>query len=132
MSTSSQPSVWPAWEAFRQAAEARRRDLHDAAKAEALREARAAFDAALVDVLALVPYRTRKVGDLRPGRGGGRVHLTPTSAAKVEGTRWREGQTLCGEPAGRAASGRPVTCPACLRLVERHVGREQDAPELPL
>lgn len=126
------PTVWSSWEAFQQASAARRRDLHDADKAAALRDARAAFDAALVDVLARVPYRTRKVGELRPERDGGQVHLAVTSDVRVEGLRRARGQTLCGEPGGRPASERPVTCTACLRRVDRHVDREQDPPELPL
>lgn len=126
------PSVWPSWEAFQQAAEARRRDLHDQEKATVLRDARTVFDASLVDVLARVPYRTRKVGDLRPGRDGGHVHLAVTSDVAVDGIRRAAGQTLCGNPGGRPAAERPVTCTACLRLVDRHVNQEQDPPELPL
>ncbi|HEV2123123.1 MAG TPA: hypothetical protein VGW38_10160, partial [Chloroflexota bacterium] len=66
------PQVWPAWESFQAASRAREQDLHDAEKASALVAARAHLDKALAAVLARVPYRTRKVSELRPGRGGGR------------------------------------------------------------
>lgn len=126
------PSVWSAWEQFRDAAEARRKDLHNPAKAAALVAARAALEEKLVDVLARVPYRTRKVGDVRPGRDGGHVHLAVTSDVAIAYFRRGRGQTLCGAAPGRATPERPVTCAACLRTVERHVNLEQDPPRLPL
>lgn len=126
------PTVWKAWEQFQEAGEARGRDLHNPAKAAALIQARSAFEESLVDVLARVSYRTRRVGDLRPGRDGGHVHLATTSDIAVQGFRRSNGQTLCGAAGGRPNQARPITCGACLRVVERHVDLEQDPPELPL
>lgn len=126
------PRAGPAWEAFHAASEARRRDLHDPAKAAALAEARAALDRALAEVLARVPYRTRRVAELRPGRDGGHVHLAVGGDVTVQGWHRAKGQTLCGTPTGRWAGDRPVTCTACLRLLDRHVDLEADPPELPL
>ena len=126
------PQIWPAWEAFHAAAEERRKHVHDPDKAAALVQARAALDETLAAVLARVPYPTRKVADLRPGRDGGHVHLAANADIKIQGWHRFKGQTLCGEPPGRYAGERPVTCTACLRLLDRHVDREQDPPELPL
>ncbi|HEX2187696.1 MAG TPA: hypothetical protein VHG51_02300 [Longimicrobiaceae bacterium] len=126
------PQVRPAWEAFHAASEARRQDVHDPARATALSGARAALDRALVEVLARVPYRTRRVAELRPGRDGGHVHLAVSGDVSIQGWRRAKGQTLCGEPPGRYAGDRPVTCAACLRLLDRHVDQETDPPELPL
>lgn len=126
------PEIWPAWEAFHAAAEARRIHMHDPDKAAALVQARAALDEMLAAVLARVPYSARKVADLRPGRDGGHVHLATSAAIAIQGWHRSKGQTLCGDPAGRYAGDRPVTCTACLRLLDRHVDLEQDPPELPL
>lgn len=126
------PQVWSAWEAFHAASEARRADVRDPAKAAALTQARAALERALVDALARVPYRTRRVAELRPGRDGGHVHLAVSGDVSVQGWRRAKGQTLCGTPTGRYAGDRPVTCTSCLRLVDRHVDQETDPPELPL
>lgn len=126
------PSVLTSWEAFEAAAEARRRDLHDPTRAAALVEARAAFERTLAEALPRVPYRTRRVGDLRPGRDGGKVHLAVTGAVAIQGFHRVRGQTLCGAPGGRYEGERPVTCAACLRLLDRHVDLEQDPPELAL
>ncbi|HEX8276001.1 MAG TPA: hypothetical protein VF615_25415 [Longimicrobiaceae bacterium] len=122
----------PAWEAFQEASEARRRDVHDPEKAAALVRARTALDEALVDVLARVPYRTRRVAELRPGRDGGLVHLAVGGDAAIAGWRRAAGQTLCGTPPGRPAGDRAVGCAACLRLLDRHVDLEMDPPELAL
>ncbi|MBV9774278.1 MAG: hypothetical protein JO040_10035 [Gemmatimonadetes bacterium] len=126
------PSVWKAWEEFEAAAEARRRDQHNPEAAAALVAARAAFERTLAEVAPRVPYRTRRVGDLRPGRDGGKVHLAPTGTVAIQGFRRARGQTLCGAPGGRYEGERPVTCTACLRLLDRHVDLEQDPPELGL
>ena len=126
------PSVWNAWERFRAAGEARNKDLHNPEKAAGLVAARSALEEKLVDVLARVPYRTRKVGDVRPGRDGGHVHLAATSDVTIGDFRRSRGQTLCGAAPGRPSAERPVTCAACLRMVDRHVNLEQDPPELPL
>lgn len=126
------PQVWPAWEVFHHASEARRSDLHNPDKAAALVAARAAFDQAVDAVLPRLPYRARKVGDLRPGRDGGHVHLAVGGEITIAGWHRVRGQTLCGVPTGRPAAERPVTCTACLRLVDRHVDLEADPPELPL
>lgn len=130
--TGMRPQVWPAWEAFQAASEARRQDVHNPEKAAALVEARAELDRRLAAVLARVPYRTRRVGELRPGRDGGQVHLSANAEVSIQGWRRSKGQTLCGAPPGRYAGERPVTCTACLRLLDRHVDREPDPPELAL
>jgi hypothetical protein len=129
---STRPQVWPAWEAFHAASEARRTDLHDPDKAAALAQARAALDVRLAEVLARVPYRARRVGELRPGRDGGHVHLSVNSEIAIQGWHRARNQTLCGAPPGRYAGDRPVTCTACLRLLDRHVDLEPDPPELAL
>jgi hypothetical protein len=126
------PQVWPAWEAFHHASEARRSDVHNAAKAQALVAARAAFDRAMAAIAPRLPYRTRKVGDLRPGRDGGHVHLAVAAEITVQGWHRVRGQTLCGAPPGRPAAERPATCTACLRMLDRHVDLEADPPELGL
>jgi len=126
------PQAWPAWEAFQQASEARRKDVHDPEKAAALARARTALDEALVDVLARVPYRTRRVAELRPARDGGQVHLAVNGDASIQGWSRAAGQTLCGTPPGRFAGDRAVSCASCLRLLDRHVGLELDPPELAL
>ncbi len=126
------PRVGPAWEDFQAASEARRLDVHDAAKAAALAAARTALDEALVDVLARVPYRTKRVAELRPGRDGGQVHLAVNGDAAIAGWHRAAGQTLCGTPPGRFAGDRAVSCAACLRLLDRHVDMELDPPELGL
>lgn len=124
--------MWPAWEAFQDASEARRRDVHDPTKAEALTRTRTALDEALVDVLARVPYRTRRVAELRPGRDGGQVHLSVNGDVSIQGWSRAKGQTLCGTPPGRFAGDRAVSCTVCLRLLDRHVDLEPDPPELAL
>jgi hypothetical protein len=121
-----------AWDDFRAAAEARRSDLRNPEKAAALVAARARLEEALKSALQRVPYRTRRVGDLRPGRDGGQVHLALAGEVSLQGWRRRAGQTLCGDAPGRPAPDRPVTCGACLRLAERHQGVELDPPELGL
>lgn len=126
------PQVWPAWEAFHAASEARRKDVHDPEKAAALVQARAALDRSLAEVLARVPYRARRVADLHPGRDGGHVHLAVGAEVAVQGWHRHRGQTLCEAPPGRWAGDRPVTCAACLRLLDRHVDLEPDPPQLPL
>jgi hypothetical protein len=126
------PQVWPAWEGFRAASNARQKDMHSPEKASALVEARAELDQALAAVLARVPYRTRKVADRRPGRDGGHVHLAITGDVSVQGWHGHKGQTLCGAAPGRYAGDRAVTCTACLRMLDRHVDLEPDPPELPL
>lgn len=126
------PRVQPAWEAFQAASEARRADVHSAEKAAALVAARDALERSLAEVLGRVPYRTRRVGDLRPGRDGGQVHLAVGAEVSIQGWRRPKGQTLCGAPPGRYAGERPVTCAACLRLLDRHVDQEPDPPELAL
>jgi|GEM_PF-2752503 len=126
------PQVWPAWEGFQAASEARRKDLHSPEKAAALTRARSELDRAVVDVLARVPYRTRRVAELRPGRDGGDVHLAVTSDIAIQGWSRGKGQTLCGAPSGRYAGDRALTCTACLRLLDRHVDLEVDPPELAL
>ncbi|HEX8359265.1 MAG TPA: hypothetical protein VF613_04130, partial [Longimicrobium sp.] len=80
--------------------------------------------------LARVPYRPRRAGDLRPGRGGGHVHLALVEDAAIADWRRVRGQTLCGAAPGRPASDRPVTCAACIRLLDRHVDAEPNPPEL--
>ena len=126
------PQTGAAREAFERASEARRRDVHSAAAATALAEARAALDRAVADALAHVPYRARRVGDLRPGRDGGHVHLALQHDVAVGEWRRVRGQTLCGAATGRPAAERPVTCAACIRLLDRHVGQEANPPELGL
>ncbi|MBA2671211.1 MAG: hypothetical protein H0U67_12630 [Gemmatimonadetes bacterium] len=126
------PQVWPAWESFHAASLARHQDLHDTEKAAALVAARAHLDTALAAVLARVPYRTRKVSELRPGRDGGRVHLALTTEITLQGWQGRKGQTLCGAAPGRYAGDRAVSCTTCLRMLDRHVDLEPDPPELPL
>jgi hypothetical protein len=126
------PQAGPALEAFERASEARRRDVHSAAGAAALTTARAELDRALAGVLARVPYRARRVGDLRPGRDGGHVHLAVQHDIALGEWRRARGQTLCGDPTGRPATDRPVTCAACVRLLDRHVDLEPNPPELGL
>lgn len=126
------PQVWPAWEAFHGASLAREQDMHNPAKAAALVAARTQLDEALAAVLARVPYRARKVADLRPTRGGGSVHLAVTKEIVLQGWQGRREQTLCGTASGRYAGERPVTCKTCLRMLDRHVDLEADPPELPL
>jgi hypothetical protein len=126
------PWLMPAWEAFHEATEARRTDLHDPEKAAALAAARRRLDAALAEVAARVPYRVHKAGDLRPGRGGGHVHLALREEIAIGDWTGRSGQTLCGAPAGRYAGERALSCTACIRLLDRHVGLEPNPPELPL
>lgn len=126
------PQVGPAREAFERASEARRRDVHGADGAAALTAARAALERALAEVLARVPYRARRVGDLRPGRDGGHVHLAVQHDAALPDWRRVRGQTLCGAPTGRPAPERPVSCAACIRLLDRHVDQEPSPPELGL
>lgn len=126
------PSVWPAWEAFQAAAEARRRDLHSAERAADLVEARADLDRVLAGVLARVPYRAHRVSELRDARGRGHVHLAVASEISIRGMRRSPGQPLCGAAPGRPARERPVTCRECLRLLDQHVDMEPDPPELPL
>jgi hypothetical protein len=121
-----------AWEAFRASAEARRRDLHSPDRAAALVRAREALDRAVAEALGRVPYRARRVAELRPGRDGGSVHLAVTGDTRLAGWTRRAGQTLCGEVPGRPAADRPVTCAGCLRQVERHRDAEPDPPQLPL
>ncbi|HEY0038470.1 MAG TPA: hypothetical protein VGB66_17360, partial [Longimicrobium sp.] len=124
------PQVHPAHEAFERASAARRRDVHGAAAAAALTEARAVLERTLAEVLARVPYRARRVGDLRPGRDGGHVHLALQHDVAVGEWRRTRGQTICGDPTGRPAPERPVTCATCLRLLDRHVDLEPNPPEL--
>jgi hypothetical protein len=126
------PQVWSAWESFQAASRARQQDMHDAEKAAALVAARADLDEALAAVLTRVPYRTRKVADLRPGRDGGQVHLALTTEISLQGWQGRKGQTLCGAAPGRYAGERAVSCTTCLRTLDRHVDLEPDPPELPL
>ncbi len=124
------PSVRPAFYAFREAQEERRRDLHDPAAAETLVRARAEFDAQLAEVLGRVPYGARRIGDHRPGRGGGHVHLAVREAVRIGAFRRERGQTLCEAPPGRAAADRAGSCDACLQQLDRHVDLEQDPPTL--
>ncbi len=126
------PQVWPAWEAFHAASESLRHDLYHAGKADALVQARDALEGTLSVVLARVPYRARKVADLRPRRDRGQVHLAVASETAIQDWHRARGQTLCGAPPGRYAGERPVTCTACLRLLDRHVDLEPNPPELPL
>lgn len=126
------PQVGPAREAFERASDARRRDVHSAKGAAALTDARAALERELAEVLGRVPYRARRVGDLRPGRDGGRVHLAVQHDAVLPDWRRTRGQTLCGAPTGRPAPDRPVSCAACIRLLDRHVDQEPSPPELGL
>lgn len=126
------PSALRAWEAFQRAADARARDLHDPARAADVVEARAELERALLDVLGRVPYATRRVGDLRPGRDGGRVHLAVRGAAAIGTWSRAAGQSVCGAPPGRFTGDRPVTCGACLRLLDRQVDMELNPPELEL
>lgn len=126
------PQVLPAWDEFERASAARRKDVHSAALAAALTAARAALERSLDAVLERVPYRTRRVGDLRPGRDGGHVHLALVEDAAIGDWRRVRGQTLCGAAPGRPAGDRPVTCAACLRLLDRHVDAEPNPPELGL
>jgi hypothetical protein len=126
------PQAGPAFEEFERASAARRKDLHNAALAGALTDARAALERSLAAVLARVHYRTRRVGDLRPGRDGGHVHLAVVDDAAIGDWRRVRGQTLCGAAPGRPAAERPVTCPACVRLLDRHVDAEPNPPELGL
>jgi hypothetical protein len=121
-----------ALEAFRAAADARRRDLRSPERADALVGARRALDESLAAALARVPYRTRRVSELRPGRDGGHAHLAAVHEVSLRGWSRRAGQTLCGEIPGRPAPERPVTCAACLRQVERHRDAEPDPPALEL
>jgi hypothetical protein len=126
------PQVQPAWDEFERASAARRKDLHSATLAGALTAARAALERSLDAVLERVPYRTRRVGDPRPGRDGGHVHLALVEDAAIGDWRRVRGQTLCGAAPGRPAGDRPVTCAACLRLLDRHVDAEPNPPELGL
>ncbi len=126
------PQTTPVFEEFERAADARRRDVHSTALAAALTEARAALERGLAAVLARVPYRTRRVGDLRPSRTGGHVHLALVDDAAIGDWRRVRGQTVCGAAPGRPASDRPVTCAACIRLLDRHVDAEPNPPELGL
>lgn len=128
----ARPQLMPAWDAFHAAAEARRHDVHDPDRAQALVEARGRLDRALVEVAGRVPYRVVKVGDLRPGRGGGHVHLALRDDVAIGGWTGRKGQTLCGAPPGRYAGERAPSCTACIRQLDRHVGLEPNPPELPL
>ena len=124
--------VWAAWEAFHGASEARRSDVHDPVKSAALKDAKDVLEHQVAAALDRVPYRARAVADLRPGRDGGRVHLAVDREIAIGGWSRSVGQALCGEPAGRPAPRRPVTCAACLRLLDRHIDLEPDPPELPL
>lgn len=126
------PQASPAREAFQAAAEARRKDLHNPRRAAELVAARAALDEQLAAVLARLPYRTRRVGDLRPGRDGGHVHLAVAGAIQIGGWSRARSQTVCGALPGRYAADRPVTCRECLRLADQHVDLEPNPPELPL
>lgn len=126
------PQVWSAWEAFHTASEAWKHGLHDPGKAAALVHARDALENSLSVVLARVPYRARKVADLRPRRDGGHVHLAVSAEIAIHDWHRARGQTLCGAAPGRYAGDRPVTCTACLRLLDRHVDQEPNPPELPL
>lgn len=126
------PQIWPAWEAFHTASEAWRHGLHDPENAAALVQARDALENSLSVVLARAPYRARKVADLRPRRDGGYVHLAVRAEIAIHDWHRARGQTLCGAPPGRYAGDRPVTCTACLRLLDRHVDQEPNPPELPL
>ena len=126
------PQVGPAREAFERASEARRKDVHGAAAAAALTEALAALDRALAEVLGRVAYRARRVGDLRPGRDGGQVHLAVQHDVALPDWSRRRGETLCGAPTGRPAAERPLTCASCIRVLDRHVDVEAKPPELAL
>lgn len=126
------PQIWPAWEAFHAASEIWGHDRHDTGNAAALVQARDALEDSLSAVLARVPYRVRKVADLRPRRDGGHVHLAVSSEIGIDDWYRPKGQTLCAAPPGRYAGERPVTCTACLRWLDRHVDREPNPPELPL
>ncbi|CAN5742752.1 hypothetical protein BH23GEM5_BH23GEM5_19730 [soil metagenome] len=79
-----------------------------------------------------VPYRARKVADLRPRRDGGHVHLAASAEIAIHDWHRARGQTLCGAAPGQYAGDRPVTCTACLRMLDRHVDQEPNPPELPL
>lgn len=124
------PSTREARERFHAAQAARRRDLRSAALAAALVEARAALDQAVAAVAARVPYGVRPVAELRPGRDGGHVHLAVREPVRMGGFHRERGQTLCGEVPGRVAQDRPVSCDACLAVLDRHVDLEQDPPTL--
>jgi hypothetical protein len=121
------PQVGPTREAFERASEARRKDVHGAAAAAALTDARAALDRALAEVLGRVAYRARRVGDLRPGRDGGHVHLAVLHDAALPDWSRRHGETLCGAPAGRPAAERPLTCAACIPRARPARGRGGEA-----
>jgi hypothetical protein len=125
-------ALMQAWEEFHEAMESRRLDLQNPAKAAVLLHAREALDQALAAALERVPYRTRHVADLRPGRDGGHVHLALLEHVSLAGWGRRSGQTVCGAIPGRPAPQRPVTCTACLRQIDRHVDAEPDPPELGL
>lgn len=124
------PSTRGARERFHAAQAARRRDFHDPELAAALVEARRELDHAVAQVGARVPYRVRMVEELRPGRGGGHVHLAVKEPVRMGDFRRERGQTLCGAVPGRGAPDRAVTCDACLQLLDRHVDLEQDPPTL--
>ncbi len=69
------PQIWITWEAFHTASEAWKHGMHDPSKAAALVQARDVLENSLSVVLARVPYRARKVANLRPRRDGGYANV---------------------------------------------------------
>ena len=104
-------SLRQAIEGFRQAQRERQKDVHDPARAAALRTARQELEQQLQLLLKRLPFSAYPVTPERHFAVREEVLL-------LEGPR-RPGQTLCGAPSGHPPRGHPAPCTDCLLVAER-------------
>lgn len=106
-------SLRRAIDAFRLARREHRVDVHDAARAEALRLARVELDARVHDLLERLPFAVYLVTE--------HAHYATRQEVLLREGRRHRGQTLCGADSGRPAHGHPAPCTACLLVAERYL-----------
>lgn len=100
-------------ERFRTAQKEHARDVHDAARAEALKEARHVLEDEAASLFRRLPFRVVPATQERHFAVREEVIL-------LEGRRVK-GQTLCGAPSGRPPYGHPAPCIDCLLVAERYL-----------
>ncbi len=106
-------------EEFRRAQKEHAQDVHNAERAEALREARQALEHETASLLRRLPFRLVLATRER--------HFAVREELLLREGRRAAGQTLCGAPSGRPPYGHPAPCPDCLLVAERYL-REGPPP----
>lgn len=100
-------------EEFRRAQKEHAKDVHDPARAEALKGARAVLEDETTALFRRLPFRVVPATQER--------HFALREEVLLREGKRVPGQTLCGAPSGRPPYGHPAPCLDCLLVAERYL-----------